>query len=256
MSESSGSRAAPTRHIELSGCCNFRDLGGYPAADGRSTAWRRVFRADGLTNLTEDDLAVLEDIGIRTVVDLRTDTETENRGRFPAHLDHIAYHHLPLTETLPGEEQAPEWGDAGFVAERYKGMLVDGATSVVATVRLLADEACLPAVFHCSVGKDRTGVLAAVVLGFLGVPEPVIVEDYALSAAAMVRVLERLEAEFPDAREVIDRYRPVILSVEPAAMRGLLDAVRSEHGSFDGLAAALGVGAEVEALRGALLEAP
>jgi protein-tyrosine phosphatase len=62
MNEPAGQHAStsPTRHVELSGCCNFRDLGGYPTADGRRTAWRRVFRADGLTNLTDDDLAVLE----------------------------------------------------------------------------------------------------------------------------------------------------------------------------------------------------
>jgi hypothetical protein len=81
-----------------------------------------------------------------------------------------------------------------------------------------------------------------------------IVEDYALSGAAMARVLERLQSEFPDADEIIDRYRPVILSVDPASMRGLVDAVRLEHGSFDGLARSLGIETEVEGLRSALLE--
>jgi protein-tyrosine phosphatase len=191
---------------------------------------------------------------VRSVIDLRTDVEAEMRGRFPDHVEHVAYHHLPLTETLPGEEQAPQWHDAGFVSARYRRMLVDGAPSVVRAVQLLADPACLPAVFHCSVGKDRTGVLAATVLGLLGVPDEVIVEDYALSAAAMVRVLERLQREFPDADAIIERYRPVILSVDPASMRGLLQGVRADHGSFDGLADALGIGAEVQLLRAALLE--
>jgi protein-tyrosine phosphatase len=247
--------AAPNRHVPLSGCCNFRDLGGYPTLDGRHTAWRRVFRADGLTDLTPEDLAVLEGIGVSTVIDLRTDVETETRGRFPEHVEHVAYHHLPLTETLPGEEQAPEWGDPGFVGERYRRMLADGSASVVAAVGLLADARNLPAVFHCSVGKDRTGVLAAVVLGLLGVPDDVIVDDYALSGAAMVQVLERLQREFPDAGEIIDRYRPVIMSVDPASMRGLLASVRADHGGFDGLAAALGLEAEVAGLRAVLLEA-
>jgi protein-tyrosine phosphatase len=256
MNEPAGPRASasPTRHVALSGCCNFRDLGGYPTTDGRRTAWRRVFRADGLTNLTDEDLAVLEEIGVRSVLDLRTDVETETRGRFPDHVVHVAYHHLPLTETLPGEEQAPLWHDAGFVSERYRRMLVDGAQSVVRAVQLLADPARLPAVFHCSVGKDRTGVLAAVILGLLGVSDEVIVDDYALSAAAMVRVLERLQREFPDANDIIDRYRPVILSVDPDSMRRLLEGVRADYGSFDGLAADLGIDAEVVALRSGLLE--
>jgi len=248
------SPAAPGRHVELSGCCNFRDLGGYPTGDGRRTAWQRVFRADGLTNLTDDDLVVLDGLGIRTVIDLRTELETETRGRFPERAEHITYHHLPLTDTLPGQEQAPDWGDPGFVAERYRNMLDNGAVPVARAVAILADAANLPAVFHCSVGKDRTGVLAAVVLGLLGVPDDVIVEDYALSGVAMAQVLERLEREFPDAGDVIDHYRPVLLSAEPASMRGLLDAIGSDYGSFEALADALGLGAEVERLRDALLE--
>jgi len=242
------------RHVELSGCCNFRDLGGYPTADGRRTAWRRVFRADGLTDLTDADLAVLDELGVRLVIDLRTDGEAESRGRFPAHVEHVAYHHLPLTDTLPGEETAPEWRDPGFVAARYRSMLEEGTDSVVRAVQLIADGANLPAVFHCSVGKDRTGVLAAVVLGFLGVPDEVIVEDYALSGEAMVRILGRFEREFPDAEEILDRYRPMILSVDPASMAGLLAGVRADHGSFAGLAAAQGIEAEVGRLRALLLE--
>jgi protein-tyrosine phosphatase len=198
---------------------------------------------------------VLDGIGVVSVIDLRTDLETQTRGRFPAHVNHVAYHHLPLTETLPGEEQAPQWHDPTFVTARYVQMLADGASSVVAAVRLLADPLNLPAVFHCSVGKDRTGVLAAVVLGLIGVPDDVIVEDYALSATAMVRILERLEHEFPDAEEIIARYRPVILSVDPASIRGLLDAVHSEHGSFAGLASSLSIEPEVEALRANLAPA-
>jgi protein-tyrosine phosphatase len=253
MSDAATSGTGSGRLVELSGACNFRDLGGYPTADGRQTAWRRVFRADGLTNLTDDDLGVLDEIGVVSVIDLRTDLETQTRGRFPVHVNHVTYHHLPLTETLPGEEQAPQWHDPTFVSARYVQMLADGASSVTAAVRLLADTSNLPAVFHCSVGKDRTGVLAAVVLGLLGVPDEVIVEDYALSAAAMVRILERLEREFPEAEEVIARYRPVILSVDPASIRGLLHAVNAEHGSFAGLSSSLGVEPEVEALRANLL---
>ncbi|HYA69030.1 MAG TPA: tyrosine-protein phosphatase [Acidimicrobiales bacterium] len=252
-SPSSPIPATPTRHIELSGCCNFRDLGGYPTRDGRRTAWQRVFRADGLTDLTEDDLVVLEGIGIATVIDLRTDLETETRGRFPEHVDHIAYHHLPLTDTLPGEEQAPQWHDPGFVAERYRTMVTDGAAALSRAVEILADAANLPAVFHCSVGKDRTGVLAAVVLGLLGVADESIAQDYALSGEAMVRVLERLEREYPDADEIIDRYRPVILSADPASMLGLLDALRAEYGSFEAWAGRLGIEAAVARLRDVLL---
>lgn len=246
--------ADPPRLVELEGCCNFRDLGGYPTEDGRRTRWRRLFRADGLAQLTEEDLAVLAGLGVGTVVDLRTGLEVEARGRFREDVAGVVYHHLPLTDTLPGAEQAPDWGDTGFVSTRYVSMLEQGGESVRSAVALLSDPSNLPAVFHCSVGKDRTGVLAAVLLGLLGVPEEHIVEDYALSAAAMAQVLERLEREFPDSTEVVSRYAPVILSVEPASMAGFLAGVHRRYGSFSGLAGELGLGEAVERLRGELLE--
>ncbi len=269
--------AHSARHVELVGCFNFRDLGGYPTTDGRRTRWRCLFRADGLDNLVDADHGVLAGLGIRTVIDLRTEAEVaglrppaDAGGSGPAAPTHsspptagagaganvrdASYHHLPLTEVLPGEEDAPQWGDPRFVSERYGGMLRDGSASVVTALRLLAAPGGLPAVFHCSVGKDRTGVLAAVVLGLLGVPDDVIVEDYALSRAAMTRLLESLRVRYPDASEIVDRYEPVILSVEPPSMQGFLGEVRREHGTFDALARHLGVDDLVETLRTHLLE--
>src|SRR5579884_1168464 len=191
----------PSRHVELDGCCNFRDLGGYLAADARRTRWRLLFRADGLSTLSDADFAVLGELGIRNVVDLRTSLEVESRGRFPDH-EAISYRHLPLTDTLPGAEDAPVWDDADFVARRYVSYIQERAPSVTAVLELLSEPSNLPAVFHCSVGKDRTGVLAAIVLGFLGVPDELIIEDYALSSAAMERIVERLRAEFQGNEEV------------------------------------------------------
>lgn len=243
----------PGRHVELDGCCNFRDLGGYPAADGRRTRWRVLFRADGLSTLSEADFTVLGDLGIRNVVDLRTSLEVESRGRFPDH-EAISYHHLPLTDTLPGAEDVPAWDDAGFVARRYASYLDGHAPSVTAALGLLAEPSNLPAVFHCSVGKDRTGVLSAIVLGFLGVPDEVIIDDYALSSRAMTLIVERLRAEYPDNEEVVDRFAPVIMSVAPESMAGFLGEVRARHGSWDALAERLGAGPLVARLRRVLLE--
>jgi protein-tyrosine phosphatase len=239
--------------VELDGCCNFRDLGGYPATEGRRTRWRLLFRADGLSTLSEEDFTVLGHLGIRNVVDLRTSLEVESRGRFPDH-ETISYHHLPLTDTLPGSEDVPAWDDAGFVARRYASYLDGHAPSVTSALELLAVPANLPAVFHCSVGKDRTGVLAAIVLGFLGVPDDVIIDDYALSSRAMTRIVDRLRAEFPDNDEVVDRFAPVILSVAPASMAGFLGEVRDRHGSWDDLARRLGASELVGQLRRNLLE--
>jgi protein-tyrosine phosphatase len=248
--------ADPSRHLSLVGCFNFRDLGGYRAAGGRRTRWRRLFRADGLTRLTDEDRDIVRALGVVTVIDLRTVLEVETQGRFASLVDGVQYHHLPLTDTLPGEEQAPEWHLPQFVASRYLEMLSEGGESVSAAFRLLAQPDRQPAVFHCSVGKDRTGVLAAVVLGCLGVPDELIVEDYALSYGAMVRILDDLKVRYPESEEIVERYRPVILSADPASMVGFLEGVHRTYGSFDSLAQFLGVVEEVEVLRAANLETP
>jgi protein-tyrosine phosphatase len=248
--------AEPSRRLVFDGCFNFRDLGGYPTADGRRTRWRRLFRADGLSRLTEADLTLLASLGIVTVIDLRTILEADTQGRFPEDIDGVTYHHLPLTDTLPGEEETPDWDSAAFVSERYLGMLSEGTETISAALRLLADPDRQPAVFHCSVGKDRTGVLSALVLGFLGVPDDVIVADYALSYESMVLILAHLLERYPDAAEIVERYRPVILSAEPASMAGFVAGVRRTYGSFEALADVLGVTAEVDALRTELLDRP
>lgn len=244
----------PPRHVELETCCNFRDLGGYRTADGRRTRWRLLFRADGLTRLSDGDRAVLGSLGVRNVIDLRTELEVEFRGRFPEDVEGVTYHHLPLTDTLPGAEDVPDWGQPSFVARRYASYLDGGSASLGAALDLLGEADNLPAVFHCSVGKDRTGVLAAVVLGVLGVPEEVIVEDYVLSSLAMTRILEQLQDEYRDAADTVSRFAPVILSVEPASMEGFLDAVHRRFGSFDGMAEALDRAPTVKRLRANLLE--
>jgi protein-tyrosine phosphatase len=250
----------PIRLVELETCCNFRDLGGYPAAGGARTRWRTLFRADGLVGLSDADRAVLGVLAVRSVIDLRSELEVEARGRFVDEGGGVAYHHLPLIDSVPGMESASDadpmvdWTDPAWVARRYASYLDQGTESLRRALDLLAEAENLPAVFHCSVGKDRTGVLAAVVLGLLGVPDRVIVEDYALSARAMARVLGRLRRELPDAGAELERYAPVILSVEPAAMAGFIAAVRGRFGSFESLAAALERAPLVERLRETLLE--
>src|SRR6478735_6927237 len=84
------------RHVMLESAFNFRDLGGYPAGDGRRTRWRTLFRADGLHRLTEPDLDILRRLGLSTVIDLRTENELVERGRFPIEAHPVGYHHLSL----------------------------------------------------------------------------------------------------------------------------------------------------------------
>ncbi len=252
-SASSGEPAGPSRSLSFEGCVNFRDLGGYRTRDGHQTGWRRLFRADGLNRLSPADHQQLIALGVATVIDLRTVDEAQQRGRFPVDLVPVRYVDLPLTDVLPSSEELPSWGEASYVASRYGAMVTEGGPVLTAAFEVLASGGSLPAIFHCSAGKDRTGVLSALLLAFLGVPDATIVEDYALSAAAMVRLLDRLKAEYPDSVEEVERYAPAILRVLPETMEGFLAWVRAEYGGYDALADALGVTGAVDVLRGTVL---
>ncbi len=245
---------SPGRQVVLDGCVNFRDLGGYLTVDGRRTRWRRLFRADGLSRLSPSDREVLAGFELATVIDLRTRDEAETRGSFP--VDHLPVNYLglPLMDVLPTETELPSWHQSSYVASRYLEMVTASGATLAAAIDALAADEALPAVVHCSAGKDRTGVVSALVLAFLGVPDETIVVDYARSGPAMVQMLERLQAEYPESVEAVTRFAPAILNAAPETMVELLASVRASYGSYDGLVEALGVGDAVERLRAALLE--
>lgn len=193
-------------------------------------------------------------LGLATVVDLRTHDEAEQRGRFPVEDVPVRYVGLPLTDVLPSRQELPEWKEASYVASRYVRMVANGRGALSQAIEILAGPEALPAVVHCSAGKDRTGVLTALVLVLLGVPDDTIIEDYALSATAMEGLLARLRDEYPDSVEKVERFAPAILHVAPEAMAEFLGTVRSEYGSSEALAAWLDVTGAVDRLRTALLE--
>jgi protein-tyrosine phosphatase len=239
------------RLVALEGAVNFRDLGGYLAGDGMRTRWRTLFRADGLGELTERDIEVLRAIGIRTVIDLRSGDELE-RSRFDVDAHPVAFHHFPFIEVLPDAEEFDR--RPGLLGSQYQEILAGAGRQVRGALEVLATPGALPAVFHCTAGKDRTGVLSAVVLSLLGVDEPTVVADYALSGDAMRRLRAKLILKYPEGRETIENIDEVF-SAEPAQMEQLLDHVRELYGSVGAYVAGLG-GAPglVDALRNALLE--
>jgi protein-tyrosine phosphatase len=239
----------PDRSITLDGCCNFRDLGGYPTADGRKVRWRHLFRADGLSRLTAADLDQLDGLGLRTVIDLRTTAEVAARGRVEWPTEGLSYHHLPMLDVLPSVDDLPRWSEPAYVAEQYLVMLSGGQPSVREALAVLSDPSSYPAVYHCTAGKDRTGILSAVVLGLLGVDEHHIVEDYALSREGMQKLLDRLLADFPGFTSALTS----VTSVEPDSMQIFLQSFREQYGTFGSFAADIGVDDQVTALRDILL---
>jgi protein tyrosine/serine phosphatase len=241
------------RHLSFEGCFNFRDLGGYAGADGRTVRWRRLFRADGLHRLTPGDLRALKDLGLATVIDLRTQDEVDRRGRLDAGLE-LDYLHLPMFDVLPPAEELPQWERPEYVAGEYQRMLALGQATVTRVLQLLAEAESYPVAYHCMAGKDRTGIMSAVVLALLGVADEDIVADYALSRIGMVRLLEALRLEFPDRAESLDQSAAAIVAAEPESMAAFLLAFRAEHGSAEAYVASLGLAGVGERLRELLLE--
>ncbi|HLN17815.1 MAG TPA: tyrosine-protein phosphatase [Acidimicrobiales bacterium] len=241
----------PDRHVGLEGAVNFRDLGGYPAADGRHVRWRTLFRADGLSSLTERDRGIIRELGVATVIDLRTTVEYE-AGRFPVDEIPVGYHHLPFLDELPDPETFKM--TPGILATQYQEIARDAAPQIGRVLSIVASRETHPVIVHCTAGKDRTGVLVAVLLALLGVHDEVIVADYMLSAEAMSQLRTKLIARYPEGREMIEQADEMF-SLAPANIEQLLAVLRDRHGSIEAYAAAAGAGPDVVAgLRRHLLD--
>ena len=242
-----------TRRLELEGAWNFRDLGGYVGRDGRPVRWRRLFRADGLDRLTAGDLLHIEQLRLRTVIDLRTGDEVA-KGRLAAEAGPVDWHHLPMLDVLPAQRDYNAWVGPTYVAEQYLAMIGSGAATITAFLDLVCDPFAYPLVFHCFAGKDRTGILTALLLGLLGVADEDIMADYALSEVAMHRLLEGLRAEYGEGADQLESSAAAIAAAEPATMGEFLARFRAAHGSFDDYAAGLGHPEAASKLASILLE--
>jgi protein-tyrosine phosphatase len=242
--------------VTLDAVHNFRDLGGYRSADGRVTRWGRLYRSDALYRVTDGDLEIMRRLGIRTVVDLRTRHEVDNRGTYPVDQHDVRFEHLPLIQEI-WERTTPPADDVNpvdYLVDRYLEML-DNGDMIAAVFDVLAHPEALPAVFHCAAGKDRTGVLAMLVLSVLGVADDDIAADYALTAEAMGRMRAYFKAH-PEVYGNIMEDPPEAYMASPAdVVHQLLGRIRADHGLVEGFLASVGVSVDVLAhLRSQLLE--
>lgn len=180
------------RVVTLEGASNVRDLGGLRTADGRRTRFGRLYRSDSPSELTPDDVrALVDDRGLRHVVDLRSREEVERDGPGPLERAGLAYANHWMSSD-PGVGQVVPEIMRGNLSGHYLGYLGSGAERVVAAARLLADPGNHPALVHCAAGKDRTGTLVALLLDAVGVRPEEIAADYALTDANMGAVFERV----------------------------------------------------------------
>ena len=233
--------------IELEGAVNVRDLGGLPTADGHQTAGAQLLRADNLQDLSPSDVArLVRDIGVTTVVDLRSSNELKSEG--PAPLDAMAgvrhAHHPVLPELgsntdmiadalltkaeLTKADRDKSRYPRDPVCGHYLGYLEDRPDQVVAALRSIAH--CEgAALVHCAAGKDRTGVVVALALTVAGVTPRAVVDDYAATAERTDAIVARLLASPTYARDIgskpADSHRP-----RPETMAAFLEQMDSRYG--------------------------
>jgi protein-tyrosine phosphatase len=176
-----------TRHLAWEGCYNVRDLGGYLTRDGEMTRWGAVVRADNLARLTEAGRASLVDYGVRSIIDLR---RLDELAEFPNPFAEAGYYDITYTNVslIDPAKTAPQ--NFTTLANDYKRILDSFGPAMAEIMKVIADAPEGAVLIHCMAGKDRTGIVAAILLDLAGVSRETIAEDYALTAEYL-RPLDR-----------------------------------------------------------------
>jgi protein-tyrosine phosphatase len=217
----------------LEGCANFRDVGGLPIANGARVRTRRLFRSNALIGATPGDRRRLQELGVTTVVDLRSDHEVAWTDDVVA--PGATRHHLPLGDLLASGDDWERWRDPIYVADRYFDLCCAGTATITEIFAVLTDPSAYPVVVQCSLGKDRTGVVVALLLRAIGVPVRYIVEDYSRSRHAAFRMVDALRAQLDEEhRRALGPYLPALLAADPLTMLRFLGRLDDEFGSITG----------------------
>lgn len=229
--------AGPGRHVSpLDGAFNFRDLGGLRAAGGREVRTGCLFRSDTLQALTDADVTRLVDLlGIELVVDLRIGAEAVQEGRGPLAAATVCYLNAPLRD-LPVSDLEPVEQSLHFYLEH----LDSPSPTLPILIRVLASVAGRPAVLHCAAGKDRTGLVTALVLRLLGVADEDIVADYLATEHNMPRIVERFR-DWPRYRDHMALVPPEVYQAHEHTIRGFLVGLDERYGGARGWARARGI---------------
>jgi protein tyrosine/serine phosphatase len=239
------------RWIELEGAVNVRDLGGLPTTDGSTTTPGVLVRSDNLQGLSDKDVRrLVDDHGIRTVLDLRTPTEVRSEGPGPLVAEGVRHINLDLIPTWDEEEGTDrivphEQREEGDLSHFYLTYLDQMPQSVVDALHVIAGADSGPVLVHCAAGKDRTGVIVALALHVAGVQRDEIVADYALTGERIEAIRDRLVASPTYAEDMksrpLDDMRPHALS-----MRHFFDRL-DELGGAEAWLTAHGFGPEEQA---------
>jgi protein-tyrosine phosphatase len=229
------------RRIQFVGAKNFRDIGGYHTVDGKTVRWGVVYRSDALNKLTTSDLKFLSALNLQTVVDFRSEHEVKDAP--DRLLETIRYVKLPILDssTKVWHESRDEFIKNLARIDSLESMMetnIEFATKFTPEIKSFFAELFAvngkPILFHCAVGKDRTGFVAAVLLKILGVPYDVVMEDYLLTNQY---ILPSFQRELTFLRMFRGkRFADVVkgfMEARPEYVSAAFDAIDRAYGSFD-----------------------
>ena len=256
-----------SRHLDLEGAYNLRDIGGYETVDGRMTRPRTLYRSDSLHNLAPDSQRALVSEGLRTVVDLRvTEAVTQHPNVFVESTE-VNYNWV----NVMGDEPLVEVSDINVSAlgpdrppDIYAAILDVRREWMGRVVKLLAAPGTLPALYHCNSGRDRAGLVTMLLLSIAGVPAETIVEDYSSSATYLWRRIPDREAGarlrldpvgFDASEEFRQAYETERNIAPPHAMRTSIEHLQREYGGVRPYLTGAGVTEdELDRLRAAMVK--
>jgi protein tyrosine/serine phosphatase len=228
-----------SRILGWEGCFNARDLGGYRTEHGRETRRGAIVRSDTPSRLTESGRAALLEHGIRSIVDLRKPDETDlHPNPFAEPGPHgIAYTVISLVDPA----KAPLDEDI-TLADDYKGMIDRYQATIAQIVTTIAEAPPGGVMIHCMAGKDRTGIISALLLALVGVPKEVIAADYALTAECLRPLDEDWLENGPGERE--ERERDYVkFRARDEVMLEVLDHLDERYGGVEAYLLEAGVSA-------------
>lgn len=223
--------------IKAQGVLNARELGGYTGRNGRIIKTGRFIRTGDLSSITENGINTFKALGVDTVVDLRSSMETQNAPDVFAELEGFKYCHVPMLDYINSnvaagiKEALPK-----SMEELYIGLLDNSQDSLLKVFKIFADTQNKCILFHCTAGKDRTGVAAMLLLGLAGTEESVITEDYSYSE----HLLSPWKSDMAGHTAIPDHF----LRSSPITMRRTLEHLNKTYGSAESYLSSIGLTAE------------
>lgn len=232
---------ASERLIPMENAPNFRDLGGIPTKDGRVIKWGKIYRSGKLNSLSDKDLDYFNTLGINTVIDFRDDIEVEkDKTRFPKDRevkkvrtpigDRTGNMQAQLKKQVRNADQ-DTFDSEKFVADVMRQFVDTFAYQYQPFLDLIAEEENAPILYHCTAGKDRTGLGTALVLAMLGVDEEIIYGDFMMSNYYRN---EQINKTLRKSSLVIkQRIVQPLVEVKKSYIETAFEAINEKYGSMD-----------------------